>query len=826
MQETMQQANAARKHRQGSWRMQTRYLFAITTALISLLIRLLLKPYLGLAGPYLLFAPAIMFSAWFGGTGPGLLATLWSCFLALFFLVEPVHSLQVTASSDLVRLSLFALIGGQISILSGKLLSAKSQAEAIARRAEAAVLSLEQSEERYRLLINTMTNYAIYALDQTGYVVSWNVGAEHLQGYRTEEILGQHFSCFYPAEERQQGKPQSDLKQAAIEEKFQGEGWQVRKDGSRFWADVTITALYDQQGELQGFSKIVRDISDRKQAEEQLQQSLADLSNMKFALDQAAILASTNAKGIIQDVNDRFCEISRYNRAELVGQDHRILNSGHHDKAFFQDLWSTITQGKIWQGEIKNRAKDGSYYWVDTTIVPFLDQQGKPFQYLAIRFEITERKQVEERLKQLNNSLESQVKDRTAQLQQSLSFEATLKRITDKVRDSLDEEQILQAAVKELGEGLGVSCCNAALYDLKQRTSKICYEYSTSLFSVKGRVSQMDNYPELYQFLLQGQHRQFCNIINNPVRGRVTMLACPIVDDQEILGDLWLITDKEYGFHEPELRLVQQVANQCAIALRQARLYEESQTQVKTLERLNWLKDDFLSTVSHELRTPVSNMKMSIHLLEMTLQRGNTQNGSSQKINQYLQILKNECEREISLINDLLDLQRLEAGRQTLALNTVQIQQWIQQIVQGFQERARSRQITLQADLPSHNLLLTSDIAALERILAELLNNACKYTPPEGSIWVRARTEGKMLQLSVTNLGAEIPNSELSRIFDKFYRVPNADPWKQGGTGLGLALVKRLAQYLEGTVQVESGAGKTTFTIEIPNQPAVVHERV
>lgn len=819
----MQLTNAAREQGQRSWRMHTRYIFAIVTALISLLIRLLLTPVLGMAGPFLLFAPAIMFSAWYGGTGPGLFATGWSCFLAIFFLVEPIHSLQVAESSDLVRLFLFALIGGQISTLSGKLLTAKSRAEAIAHQAEAVVLSLEQSEERYRLLVNTMKNYAIYTLDPAGRIVSWHAEAERLQGYRTEEILGQHFSCFYTDKERQQGKPEAELKQAAIEGKYQGEEWQVSKDGSRFWADVTITALYDRQGELRGFSKIVRDITDRKQAEEQLRRSLADLSNMKFALDQAAILATTDAKGIIQDVNDRFCEISKYNRAELVGQDHRILNSGYHDKAFFQDLWSTITQGKIWQGEIKNRAKDGSYYWVDTTIVPFLDEQGKPFQYLAIRFEITERKQVEERLKQLNNSLESQVKDRTAQLQQSLSFEATLKRITDKVRDSLDEEQILQTAVQELGEGLGVSCCNAALYDLEQRTSTICYEYSTSLFSVKGRVSQMDNYPELYQFLLQGQHRQFCNIISNPVRGRVTMLACPIVDDQEILGDLWLITDKEYGFHEPELRLVQQVANQCAIALRQARLYEESQTQVKTLERLNWLKDDFLSTVSHELRTPVSNMKMSIHLLEMTLQRGNVHNGSAPKINQYLQILKNECEREISLINDLLDLQRLEAGRQALALNTVQIQQWIQQIVQGFQERARSRQITLQTNLPPQELPpLTSDITALERILAELLNNACKYTPPEGSIWVSARIEGNMLQLSVTNLGAEIPASELSRIFDKFYRVPNADPWKQGGTGLGLALVKRLAQYLEGTVQVESGAGRTTFIVEIPNQSVLV----
>jgi signal transduction histidine kinase len=218
-------------------------------------------------------------------------------------------------------------------------------------------------------------------------------------------------------------------------------------------------------------------------------------------------------------------------------------------------------------------------------------------------------------------------------------------------------------------------------------------------------------------------------------------------------------------------------------------------------------------------------MKMSMHLLEMTLQRENIQNDSSKKINQYLQILKNECEREISLINDLLDLQRLEAGKQALIFDTVQVREWVSEVVQGFYERAKARQIALQVDLPTQNLPpLTSDIASLERILAELLNNACKYTPPEGTIKVSAKTNCELLQLSVTNFGAEIPAAELARIFDKFYRVPNADPWKQGGTGLGLALVQRLAQHLAGTIRVESGAGQTTFIVEIPNQ-AVLNER-
>ncbi len=155
----------------------------------------------------------------------------------------------------------------------------------------------------------------------------------------------------------------------------------------------------------------------------QLESIAKDILDYKFALDESSIVAVTDQKGIIQHVNKNFCKISKYREDELLGQDHRIVNSGYHSKDFIRNIWVTIANGKIWKGELKNKAKDGTFYWVDTTIVPFLNEQGKPYQYLAIRADITQRKIAEQRVIKLNEELEEKVTERTLELTQALERE-------------------------------------------------------------------------------------------------------------------------------------------------------------------------------------------------------------------------------------------------------------------------------------------------------------------------------------------------------------------------------------------------------------------
>lgn len=266
---------------------------------------------------------------------------------------------------------------------------------------------------------------------------------------------------------------------------------------------------------------------------------------------------------------------------------------------------------------------------------------------------------------------------------------------------------------------------------------------------------------------------------------------------------------------ESEANLLYQVATQLNVPLQQTDIYQASLAHAIELENLVRLKDDFLSTVSHELRTPVSNMRLAIQMLKQT-----TDETLRKK---YLAILESECDREKSLVNDLLDLRRFDSSDCPLKLEQVELGQWLPLFVAPFLNRANEREQALVIQVSPTLSVICTEIASFERIVAELLNNACKYTPADEQISFALRQTGDQLELTVSNTGAEIPQAELLHIFEKFYRIPNSDLWSQGGTGLGLALVQGLAKRLCGQILVKSENYLTTFTIMMPLDLSLAH---
>jgi PAS domain S-box-containing protein len=333
---------------------------------------------------YLTFYPMVMIAALVGGGWGGTLAFILGALLAHTIFVP------ISDAGDWLALAIFLTSCAFIVGITQMLLSMRERALA----AEAA-----QAVDAKLAAIVASSSEAIVSKNLEGRITSWNAAATRLFGYSAEEVIGQPITRIIPLERRDEENT-IFARLSAGEATEQYETVRVGKDGHRFDVSVTISPLKNANGIVIGASKIIHDITDRISAEKALSASLKEIVDLKSALDEHAIVAITDPKGRITYVNDRFCAVSKYSREELLGQNHRIINSGLHPKEFFRDLWSTIASGRVWRGEIRNRAKDGSIYWVDTTIAPFLDEHGMPRQYVAIRADITARKRAEEQLRE------------------------------------------------------------------------------------------------------------------------------------------------------------------------------------------------------------------------------------------------------------------------------------------------------------------------------------------------------------------------------------------------------------------------------------------
>jgi len=262
---------------------------------------------------------------------------------------------------------------------------------------------LRKREEQYRLIVEGAKDYAIFMLDPSGYIVSWNAGAERMKGYTAEEIIGQHFSCLHPAEAVEQGLAEQALQAAVTEGRYETEGWRIRKDGSRFWAEVTISPLQDEAGRLGWFVKVTRDITERKRAEEAL---VLQERAMAAASDTILIAGPPENDNPIIYANRAFYELTGYTPEETLGCNCRYLQGPDTDPDVVAQIRTSLEAKQGCQVTLLNYRKDGTSFWNELTLTPTRDSQGRVINFIGVSRDVTQRKANEEAMQSLRDKLE------------------------------------------------------------------------------------------------------------------------------------------------------------------------------------------------------------------------------------------------------------------------------------------------------------------------------------------------------------------------------------------------------------------------------------
>ena len=492
----------------------------------------------------------------------------------------------------------------------------------------------------------------------------------------------------------------------------------------------------------------------------ELRASVRELETLQFALDQHAIVSMADAVGNITYVNNKFCHVSGFAREELLGKNHRLVKSDAHGQDLYDRLWATIASGRVWHGELKNRKKDGTPYWVETTIVPVLDEFGVPQRYISIRTEITRLKQAEEALR---------------------TSEERLQRSQSYANIGTWDWNILS------GE-LYWSERIAPLFGGPQGHLETTYE------NFLGAV-----HPDDRQYVIDSVNACVGQGAQYDIEHRVVW-ADGTVHWVNESGDVVRAAD---GTPLRMLGVVQDIT-------RRKQAEEELILAREEAERANRAKSEFLSSMSHELRTPMNVILGFGQLLEADT---STPLAPSQ-MEDVQQILK-AGGHLLTLINEVLDLARIESGKIDLSIESVCAADVLRECMDLVEPLARQRGIQVVNELGA-TFNVQADRTRLRQALINLLSNAVKYNRENGTIRCAAvRTAEGMVRIGISDTGVGLTPAQQRGLFQAFNRL-GAENSAVEGSGIGLALTRDLVELMGGKVGVESVVGEgSTFWIDL-----------
>jgi PAS domain S-box-containing protein len=645
------------------------------------------------------------------------------------------------------------LLGG--SLLSAFLALLLRQQAGARGRAEALARDMTVDLERLAIVVRKTSNAVI--ITNVERQITWvNSGFERITGFSAAEAIG----CLPGKLLQSAATDAATIAQmrAALDsgQGFTGELLNRKKNGEDFLIEIEIQPLQDEFGTLNGYMSIESDITVRHAAQQQLESVLRDNAALLSTLNQHAIISVADREGNITEVNQAFCRTSGYGREELLGKSHRLINSGLHSAEFWMNMWKTISQGESWRAVICNRAKNGSLYWVDTTVAPFLDNDGRVEKYISIRIDVTAAKEQETSLRIARDQLER------------------------------------AADVAEMGIWTWNPDDDSLLFDSRMRSiyemaeavdGGLCYAYWRSRVhpddigfteaKLQGALAGTDVYDPVFR------------IFSRSGKVRYIQAACTVERDGAGKALLVMGINRDITA-QYETEAVLRAAKSSADAASRA-------------------KSEFLANMSHELRTPMNAILGMLTLLGKT--------GLSSKQADYAAKSEGAARSLLGLLNQILDFSKIEVGKMALDLQPIAIDKLLRELSIILSSNLKSKHVELLFDIdPQLPRLLYGDGMRLQQVLVNLGGNAVKFTEHGEvrlSIKVLQQSASQVsLQFAVSDTGIGIAPENQALIFNGFSQAEASITRRFGGTGLGVSISQSLLALMGGELKIESTLGQ------------------
>ena len=501
------------------------------------------------------------------------------------------------------------------------------------------------------------------------------------------------------------------------------------------------SVLLPDEADLEGLSALLPDLV------AQQEKRRLELLNQRFAMDQHAIVSITDTSGVIFYVNDKFCETSGYAREEMLGQTHFMLNSGAHPDAFFAEFWQTISAGQVWHGEFCNASREGLLYWEESTVVPFLDESGRPYQYISIRTDITERKRMAEKIE---------------------ASEKQYRALVESVRDVIFQIN-----------GMGNWCFLNPVWE------------EVTGFSIADTINK--------SFLEYVFHDDI-----NKAQKMFAQLRDGSISHERLELRFF---DNRNGYCWFEVTIQRELDESTQMVL-----FTGTLNDITERRRIAQLQSEFISVVSHELRTPITSIRGALALLD-----AGTAGPIAPAQLKLVQIAHKNSQRLVTLVNDILDMEKLMAGKMTMKIEYLDLTQLIESAIEANTAYAQGLQVQLAFVAPRHETMSLFDTNRLMQVMANLLSNAAKFSPKDQPVEIHVRDQNGFWKVEVRDHGPGIPLEFRNRIFSAFAQANSSDTRQQGGTGLGLKISKALIEMMAGEIGFDSALGKgTCFWFALP----------